>query len=152
MMGVKKLRRSYTKEFKLETVRLADTSGKPTTQIAAELGISTAQIYNWHRQYITEPESGFKNESQHTKEQQRTKQLELEVARLREERDILKKAAAFFTAELRLKYAFISTHKMWPVKTQCRCLKASRSGYYRWLKAPLESQEMRYSTQTKDSN
>jgi transposase len=100
MMGVKKLRRSYTKEFKLETVRLADTSGKRTTQIAAELGISTAQIYNWRRQYITEPEPAFKNESQLTEEQQRIKQLELEVARLREERDILKKATAFFASEI----------------------------------------------------
>ena len=41
-MGVKKLRRSYTKEFKFEAVRLADkSSAKPTTQIAAELKWST---------------------------------------------------------------------------------------------------------------
>jgi transposase InsO family protein len=32
---------------------------------------------------------------------------------------------------------------MWPVKTQCRCLKASRSGYYRWLKAPVSNRKKR---------
>ena len=38
-----------------------------------------------------------------------------------------------------MKYAFISTHRMWPVKTQCRCLDTTRSGYYRWLKAPVSN-------------
>lgn len=99
-MGFKKRRKSYTKEFKLEAIRLADESGKTTTQVAAELGISTAQIYNWRRKYITAPNEAFKNESQLSSEQQRIKELELENAKLREERDILKKATAFFVKEL----------------------------------------------------
>lgn len=43
-----------------------------------------------------------------------------------------------------MKYAFIKKHKnKWPVKTQCRCLKASRSGYYRWLKVPVSNRKKR---------
>lgn len=100
-MGATRKRRSYTKEFKLEAIRLADESGKSTAQIAAELGISANQIYNWKRQYITKPESAFKNESQLSEEQTEIQRLRLENARLKEERDILKKATAFFAKELK---------------------------------------------------
>jgi transposase-like protein len=51
MMGVKNQRRSFKKEFKPKAIRLADSSGKKTTQVAAALGISSEQIYTWRTQY-----------------------------------------------------------------------------------------------------
>ena len=43
-------RKTYTREFKLEAIQLAETSGKPVTQIERELGLGKSQIYRWKRQ------------------------------------------------------------------------------------------------------
>ena len=43
----KRAYKTYTKEFKLEAIRLADESGKPVTQVARELGLRVDQIYKW---------------------------------------------------------------------------------------------------------
>lgn len=95
----KQKRNSYTKEFKLEAIRLTEETGKSASQIAHELGISVHLLYNWRKQYKDKKDSAFINESQLTSEQQEIKRLRLENARLREERDILKKATAFFARE-----------------------------------------------------
>lgn len=98
-MKSKPKRNSFTKEFKLEALRLAEESGKPASQIAHELGISVNLIYSWRQRYKDKKESAFTNESQFSDEQQEIRRLRLEVAQLKEERDILKKAAAFFAKE-----------------------------------------------------
>jgi transposase len=46
----KKTYKTYTKEFKLEAIRLADESDKPVTQVARELGLRVNQIYKWRKQ------------------------------------------------------------------------------------------------------
>ncbi len=98
-MKSKQRRNSYTKAFKVEAIRLTEETGKSSAQIAHELGISVNLLYNWRKQYKDKKESAFTNESQLTPEQQELKRLRLENARLREERDILKKATAFFARE-----------------------------------------------------
>ena len=95
-----KERRSYSREFKLEAIRLCNESGKSSAQVAFELGISSNSLYNWRKQYSEKKEAAFKNESQLSAEQQEIKRLRLEVARLKEQRDILKKAAAYFASEM----------------------------------------------------
>jgi len=50
-MKSKQQRQSYSKEFKLEAIRLAENSGRPKTQVAAELGISDVTLY---RQLLTQ--------------------------------------------------------------------------------------------------
>ena len=98
-MRVKEIRRSYSREFKLEAVRLCEESGKSSAQIASELGISANSLYNWRKQLKELKEGAFKSESQLTPEQQEIKRLRIEVARLKEQREILKKATAFFASE-----------------------------------------------------
>lgn len=95
----KKQRRSFTREFKIEAVKLMENSDKSQEQIARELDITTTMLYNWRKKYSDSESSSIDNESQLTPEQLKIKQLELENARLREERDILKKATAFFANE-----------------------------------------------------
>lgn len=95
----KKQRRSFTREFKIEAVKLMENSDKSQEQIARELDITTTMLYNWRKKYGIGESSSIENESQLTPEQLKIKQLELENARLREERDILKKATAFFANE-----------------------------------------------------
>lgn len=95
----KKQRRSFTREFKIEAVKLMENSDKSQEQIARELDITTTMLYNWRKKYGSGESRSIENESQLTPEQLKIKQLELENARLREERDILKKATAFFANE-----------------------------------------------------
>jgi transposase len=98
-MKSKPKRNSYTKEFKLEALRLAEESEKPASQIAHELGVPVNNLYNWKQRYRNKKDTAFTNQSQLTSEEQEIKRLRLENAQLREERNILKKAAAFFARE-----------------------------------------------------
>ena len=55
----KKTYKTYTKEFKLEAIRLADESDKPVTQVARELGLRVNQIYKWRKQLEEKKDNGF---------------------------------------------------------------------------------------------
>jgi len=94
----KKQRRSFTQEFKIEAVKLAESSDKSMEQIARELDVTSTMLYNWRKKYSSSAAKNTMTGISLTAEQ-RIKQLELENARLREDRDILKKAAAFFLKE-----------------------------------------------------
>ena len=87
-------RRQFTPEFKQEAVALVVRSGQSTNQVAQELGIGQTSLSRWLRQAKTTPAkvNGFQAAEE-------LKQLRREVERLRMERDILKKAAAFFAKE-----------------------------------------------------
>lgn len=87
-------RRRYTAEFKAEAVRLVATSGKPLAQIARELGINEQTLHNWKKQAATRDGLGVEPDRFALEEENR--RLRRENARLQEERDILKKATAFF--------------------------------------------------------
>ncbi|MDX2471988.1 MAG: transposase [SAR324 cluster bacterium] len=95
-MNTTKQRRTYTKEFKLEAVRLAEESSLPNAQVARNLGISEASLYQWRNKYSKNKEQAFKNTRSLSPEQQELKQLKLELIQVKEERDVLKKAVAYF--------------------------------------------------------
>jgi transposase len=56
---MKKVQRTYTTEFKREAVRLAQTSGKPITQVARELGISDSSIHQWRKELAAHGDEAF---------------------------------------------------------------------------------------------
>ena len=94
-----KERRKYTSEYKLEAVRLAEQRG---VRAAAEsLGIDLSSLYQWKRQLATEGAEAFRGNGNRTGLEEENRQLRLEVRRLREEADILKKAAAYFAKHQR---------------------------------------------------
>ena len=95
----RKDRKRYSREFKLEAVRQVNESGKPVTEVARELGISVHQLYRWRDEVQAEGEEVFPGKGHGGKAQEELEQLRRENARLREERDILKKAAAYFARE-----------------------------------------------------
>ena len=97
-MKKKQRRQSYSKEFKLEAVRLAESSDRPKTQVAAELGISDVALYKWCKAFQEKQEAAFQDQGP-TTEQQELRRVKLELERVKEERDILKKAVAFFARE-----------------------------------------------------
>lgn len=87
----------YTSEFKESAVKIAIESGNPIVQTAKELGINPNTLHTWMRQYSRPKESSAMREiNNHLDE---IKQLKKELARITQERDLLKKAAAYFAKE-----------------------------------------------------
>ena len=90
---------SYTREFKLKAVELLEQSQKSVRQIAKELGVAENNLYNWRKQLKQKRAQAFPNESQFDAKELELRRLKSRVAELEEEREILKKAAAFFAKE-----------------------------------------------------
>lgn len=88
--------RPYPPEFRAEAVRLVRESGKPMKVIAQDLGIALESLRKWVRQ--AEIDAG-EREGLTTQEREELQRLRREVKILREEREILKKAAAYFAQE-----------------------------------------------------
>lgn len=95
----RKDRKRYSREFKLEAVRHANASGKPVAEVARELDISVHQLYRWRDQVGKEGETAFPGSGKKA-EQDELSVLRRENARLREERDILKKSLIYFANDL----------------------------------------------------
>ena len=89
-------RREFTKEFKRDAVALVRTSGRPIAQVARELGIYDSTLGNWVRQDAIDR---GEREGLTTEERERLRQLEAENARLRMERELLKRTVAFWVSE-----------------------------------------------------
>ena len=83
----------YTEEFKREAVRLISTSGLSVQKVASDLGISNTALGRWAKQYAIDNGSC---EGLTTAEREELRRLRREVKTLRTEREILKKATAFF--------------------------------------------------------
>ena len=94
-------RKRYSKEFKLEAVRLANESGKPVTQIARELGVRQNQIYKWKKQLEAQGDTAFPGTGKVADNDPEKTQLRKELAAAKEEIEILKKAAAYFAKDIR---------------------------------------------------
>ena len=96
-----KIQKVYTKEFKEEAVRLAQTSGKPIAQIARELGISDSAIHGWRKELAEHGEEAFPGKGHQTALEEENRRLKRELERIQQERDILKKAISIFSRESR---------------------------------------------------
>ena len=94
---MKKIRRQYTREFKLEALRLLETSGKSAAEIERDLGIGSGNLYRWKRKLLKDGQDVFPGQGRLIPEQERIRKLEREVEILRQQRDILKKAVAIFS-------------------------------------------------------
>ncbi|QOJ34956.1 MAG: transposase [Nitrospira sp.] len=95
-----KTRRRYTEEFKAEAVRLVRDSAQPVAHVARNLGIADHLLYRWRAEQQQAEHQG------HTRQSMRAGQEELarlrrENATLKQERDFLRRAAAFFAKESR---------------------------------------------------
>ena len=89
--------RQYSGDFKVEAVRLLETSGKSASQLERELGIGKGNLWRWKRKFAADGGDAFPGHGRLTPEQERFRQLERENEILRQERDILKKAIAIFS-------------------------------------------------------
>jgi len=92
-------RRKFTKEFKVEAIRLAEQRGAGAA--AESLDIDLSLLYRWQKQLEQEGAEAFRGNGNRTGLEEENRQLRLENRRLREEADILKKAAAYFAKHQR---------------------------------------------------
>ena len=93
-------RRKFTREFKLEAVRLIKERGVSYAQASQDLGVHTSQLRDWVKKFADDPQHAFPGQGQMKPEQLEIARLKREVTKLKAERDILKKAAAYFAKEL----------------------------------------------------
>jgi transposase-like protein len=94
-------RKQFSAEFKRETVRLLETSKKQPSDFARELGVRRNQLYKWKDQLSRRGERAFPGHGRRLENNDEVARLREELEQVKEERDILKKAAAYFAKELK---------------------------------------------------
>jgi transposase len=94
---VPRTRPPYPPEFRAEAVRLVRSGGKLIREVAEDLGVSEQTLRNWVRQ--GDLGDGRRSDGLTSSEQEELRRLRRENRVLRQEREILKKAAAFFARE-----------------------------------------------------
>ena len=92
-------RRRFSHEFKLEAVKLVRERGVAAAQAARDLDVHENVLRKWVREFAGDPQHAFPGEGQMKPEQLEIERLRREVQKLKAERDILKKAAAYFARE-----------------------------------------------------
>ena len=92
-------RRRYTREFKLEAVRQIDETGRAVRDIAFDLGLHHNTLYRWWLELREAGDEVIAGSGQPKDSEDEVRRLKRELARVREERDILKKAVTFFAKE-----------------------------------------------------
>jgi transposase len=101
---MRKERQSFSREFKLEAVRLMEEGKKPPAEIARELGIRRNQLYKWKEKTDKQGSNAFPGAGRRSVTGAATEEitrLKQELSKVKEENEILKKAAAFFARELK---------------------------------------------------
>jgi len=87
----------YPEEFKVEAVKQVTERGHPVAEVASRIGVSQHSLYEWLKRYSLPPDERSELQGQAAE----IRRLKAELKRVSEERDILKKAAAYFAKESR---------------------------------------------------
>ena len=89
-------RRSYDKEFKLSAVKMITEGGMSLMQVSRDLGVNENSLHKWEKDYLSDQQNAFPGKGHLKPEQEELRKKDREIARLTMERDILKKAIAYF--------------------------------------------------------
>jgi len=92
-------RRRFSREFKVEAVKLVKERGVSAAQAARDLDVHENMLRKWVKEFGSDPVQSFPGHGQMKPEQLEIERLRREVNKLKAERDILKKAAAYFAKE-----------------------------------------------------
>lgn len=94
---MKRKQKNYTREFKLEAIHLWQNTDKSAREIAEDLGISRGSLYRWKRELDKKGEDAFPGHGRMAPAEEEIRRLRRELAYVKRERDILKKAVAIFS-------------------------------------------------------
>jgi transposase len=94
---MQKTQRTFTREFKVEAVKLLQSSQKPLAQVARDLGIADSTLHHWRKLFSEHGEQAFPGSGHMLPQEEEIRRLERENDVLRQERDILKKALGIFS-------------------------------------------------------
>ena len=101
-MERKSKRKSHTREFKIEAVKRSYELGKTVAEVARELDVRENDLHQWRKEVAEKGDHVFPGAGRRTpNNSSELEHLRRENARLREERDILKKSAIYFAKELK---------------------------------------------------
>ena len=92
-------RRKFSREFKREAVLLVKQRGVSVAQAARDLDLHATVLRRWIREFEDSPDGAFPGKGQMKPEDEEVRRLRREVAKLKAERDILKKATAYFARD-----------------------------------------------------
>lgn len=96
-----KAHRTFTREFKIQTVELIQSGNRPVAQIARELGIVETVLRRWVQQFSQQGETAFPGKGHQTGLEEEVKRLRREVEVLKMEREVLKKALLICSTDTR---------------------------------------------------
>ena len=91
-------RNNYSREFKLEAVKMSNQPSRTVAEVSRELDLRENDLHNWRKMVNEQGDNIFPGRGRKSNDE--TSQLKREVVRLREENEILKKAAIFFAKEI----------------------------------------------------
>ena len=95
----KKSRKAYTREFKVEAVRLITSKGYSIAEVSRNLGVEYSVLRRWKQQLSEDPENAFPEKGRLKPADDQIRRLERELERVKEERDILKKVMVYFVKD-----------------------------------------------------
>lgn len=93
--------KQYSTEFKIDAVKRLEKSGETMSKVAADLGVKVTTMQGWVTKYRKSPNTPFVGSGHLSPEAEKLRNLEKEIRDLKEENDILKKAAAYFAKNLK---------------------------------------------------
>ena len=93
-------RSNYSKEFKTEAIKMVLNEGKSTDEVGKSLGVHPTSIRDWIKKYKNNGTQSFTGNGNQTPAEKEIAQLKRENKELKQERDILKKATAYFAKEI----------------------------------------------------
>ena len=89
-------RRKHSREFKLEAVKQVVEQGRSVSEVADSLGVNRNMLSAWKRQLLAEGAMAFPGHGKQSEAEEEIRRLRRELSIARQEREILKKAAAYF--------------------------------------------------------
>lgn len=94
---MEKQRRTFERQFKIDAVSLVVHGGRSIAEVARDLGIDANTLHRWKREFTKEEQEAFPGKGRLAPQEEELRRLRRELEQVKEDRDILKKAVAFFS-------------------------------------------------------